>query len=159
MNLATGSQQRRTDSCRWAKRLLSGAYATLMVWELFLGHYRIQGRVRMANLTPFKTIARYLFNPQRFTLDTLVVNLVGNIGFFIPLGILLPLVFPALDSIRRIFCVSAGLILLIESAQWTLNVGVFDVDDLILNLLGSLIGYGLLKAATKISRRYRKPGQ
>ena len=92
-----------------------------------------------ANLTPFKTIRLYLQPHVRE--EMAIANLLGNIIGFIPLGILLPLLFYQLRTAPRtilfVFLFSLGF----ELTQLFTMLGVFDVDDLLLNTLGGAIGY------------------
>ena len=74
----------------------------------------------------------------------LILNLVGNFTMFIPTGIVTPLLYRHLDSLKKTvltgFCIS----LAIEVIQLPFAVRASDVDDLILNTLGCLAGYGIL---------------
>ncbi|MGH3388944.1 MAG: VanZ family protein [Actinomadura sp.] len=66
----------------------------------------------------------------------------GNLALLAPLGILLPTVFPALRPLPRIAAASALVSLVIEIAQGTLIAGrAFDIDDVILNVIGVLAAY------------------
>jgi len=71
-------------------------------------------------------------------------NIAGNIVGFIPLGILFPLLFVGLRRIWRtalmVFLVSLGF----ELTQLVTGIGIFDIDDLILNVTGGIIGYLLI---------------
>ena len=127
-------------------------YCLLMLWLLFgqrlgaqdYGSYTQQLADNL-NLEPLKTIKLYLHLLQRSESAYLVrhafINLVGNVVMFIPLGYLLCGVFPRQ---RRFFmfllCVTA-LILVVEAVQYVTLLGSCDVDDLILNLLGAMIGW------------------
>lgn len=80
-----------------------------------------------------------------------LVNLAGNVIVFVPFGLLLPLVqecfrSPFILTLWVIFC-----ILLLETLQMVLRVGSFDVDDLLLNLVGVWSGL-LLLGITSILR-------
>lgn len=97
----------------------------------------------VANLMPFKTIFSYVF---RQGLDMITIkNILGNIIAFCPMGFLLPILFMRQRSIATIaicFCFSLSF----EVIQILTNIGSFDVDDLILNTVGSTIGLLLYKA-------------
>lgn len=92
-----------------------------------------------ANTTPFKTIKLM----QSSSLDDTykMQNLAGNVAGFIPLGILLPILFwrkgKGLKTVFFIFLISFAF----ETIQLITGLGVFDVDDLILNTAGGIIGY------------------
>lgn len=91
-----------------------------------------------ANFTPFKTIKMYIRYYERLNSFE---NLFGNILIFIPFGYLLP---GAFSRYRNFFFFFAGtffFVLGIEVFQLFSAFGAFDVDDLILNCFGGLIGY------------------
>ena len=74
-----------------------------------------------------------------------VLNLLGNLGVFMPLAVFLPFFFKA----QRRWYVFAGTMLLsvvaVETLQLLLMVGSCDVDDLILNAGGAMIAYFVLR--------------
>lgn len=67
-----------------------------------------------------------------------------NILLFVPLGLLLPLLWPDMRKLKEVFINSFGFSLLLELSQLC-NNRCTDVDDLLLNTLGALMGYGLAK--------------
>ena len=73
----------------------------------------------------------------------------GNIGWFIPFGFLLPML---LKNERFLKIVILGFLfsLTIESLQFIFRVGVAELDDLILNTIGATIGYMFFKFTYKI---------
>lgn len=103
---------------------------------------RIYERLQGGNLVPLKEITRSL---EILTTHDLV-NVVGNVAIFIPFGIFLGFMFrengiSGIETILYALVVSLGL----ESAQLLLAIGQFDVDDLILNAGGALLGYFLYR--------------
>lgn len=91
-----------------------------------------------ANFTLFKTIRMYI--DYSYMLNSFE-NLVGNIVVFIPFGFLLPYV---MKSGRNFFVMllNAFLFVLgIEVFQLFSAFGAFDVDDILLNCLGAVMGY------------------
>ena len=94
--------------------------------------------VYTANLIPFKSIRMYIRYYERIDgFD----NLFGNILAFIPFGFLLPVSFQKLKHIGFILLHSFWFSLGIELFQLVSHFGEFDVDDLILNCLGAILGY------------------
>jgi glycopeptide antibiotics resistance protein len=90
------------------------------------------------NFIPFNTIAPYLFSEQGFLIAG--VNLLGNVALLVPIGLLAPLVFGGITWKKSLIVgVISGLS--IEIMQVVTNLGIFDVDDIILNALGVMIGY------------------
>jgi glycopeptide antibiotics resistance protein len=91
-----------------------------------------------ANLTPFKTILPYLLGEKGFIIGG--INIVGNIILLVPIGFLVPFIFRKMNWKRTIpLAIAAGLS--IEIMQVILHVGIFDIDDVILNAVGVMIGY------------------
>lgn len=70
-------------------------------------------------------------------------NIVLNIVMFIPFGILLPLLYPKLRGSWRVIGICFCGTFLIEVCQLVTKRGIFEIDDIIHNVLGALIGYGL----------------
>lgn len=96
--------------------------------------------VYSANLKPFKTIRMYIrYYHQINGFD----NLFGNILGFVPFGVLLPLAFKDCSKIWHTLLHSFWLSLSIELFQLVSHFGEFDVDDIILNCFGALLGYVL----------------
>lgn len=79
--------------------------------------------------------------------------LILNIVMFVPFGMLLPIVNNKFK--RLIFTTIVGAIFttLIEIIQFVCNIGVFEVDDLFNNLVGVIIGYGLVMAILAVLHR------
>ena len=89
------------------------------------------------NLIPMRTIASCWADGQR----AIVVNVVGNILLLAPLGMLLPMAWPNRANITCMlisgFLVSLG----IELTQYVCGHRMADVDDVLLNTMGALLGY------------------
>lgn len=80
------------------------------------------------------------------------VNIIGNIAMFIPIGIVWPAVFRKLDTHIKVIAAGVSLSLFIETIQIPLYNRVTDIDDLILNSIGFLIGYGIYLLVKKLKR-------
>ena len=68
------------------------------------------------------------------------MNIIGNITMFIPVGIVWPICFSRLDTVRKTIFAGTGFTLLIEMTQLFCLGRHTDVDDLILNTIGVIIG-------------------
>jgi len=99
------------------------------------------------NLLPFIYMTDY---PTR---REILLNLVGNTAMFLPLGIVWPAVFRELNTHWKVIAAGVGTSLLIEILQLPFCDRVSDVDDLILNSLGFLMGYGIWLLVRHISMR------
>lgn len=104
------------------------------------------------NLIPFKTIIRTIrhsMHGQRFRPSMLFENTAGNIVLFLPLGFLLPLVAKKINSVTAIFFIALLYSSLIEFIQYIeRSFGAYrsvDIDDVILNTLGALVGWYFLR--------------
>jgi glycopeptide antibiotics resistance protein len=82
-----------------------------------------------------------------FKIKFLVKNLVGNLTLLLPLGLLLPILWSKARSFWKIVIIGASVSLSIELLQFILAYlgfgwgRVTDIDDLILNILGVILGY------------------
>ena len=137
---------------------LFAIYCALMLWLLFHrpGHmegipYWEQAKANL-NLIPFRTLRLFsglLTDHRPHLVRAAIVNLAGNVVMFIPLGLFLPLIFAKLQKLwKTLLCVTL-MITAVELAQLFTLVGSCDVDDLLLNLLGAGLGYGLYKLIYK----------
>lgn len=107
--------------------------------------------MRSRNVIPFHEIKRDLHN---LTLSDpfLNINLTGNVIAFMPLGFMLPLVFPHWRwSMFKVLVLSFMLSCAFECTQLVLAMGIFDVDDMILNTTGGVIGYILYRIGSRLT--------
>ncbi|MDF2628320.1 MAG: hypothetical protein K0R39_2151 [Symbiobacteriaceae bacterium] len=105
-------------------------------------------RIRFINLVPFRSIAFYLttdLNPW-----IAVENLAGNLLAFVPLGFLVPLLFPRLNKGWHTAAVSFAVSLSLEMVQLLTAMGQFDIDDLLVNVLGAIVGWMLLRGLVRV---------
>ena len=100
-----------------------------------------------ANLVPFRTIETYISD---LSFSVAFMNIFGNIIPFIPLGFLIPMAFPSRRNLIKTMISCFLIIISVETLQLILLLGIFDIDDIILNLLSCFIGFILFKAYKKI---------
>lgn len=112
-------------------------------WEK---HVILEG-LDSANFVPFKTIKMYIH--YAYKLNSFE-NLVGNVAVFMPFGYLLPMVSSSKKTGFLVLCYAFFFSLFIELFQLFSAFGAFDVDDLILNSAGALLGYLIYKMNRKI---------
>ena len=105
------------------------------------------------NLELFKEIKRFWMYRSLLTPEAFITNLVGNVFAFSPFGFLLPVMTEKKRGLIKVVLGSFLFSLIIESCQYIFKVGVFDVDDLLLNTIGGLIGYIIYKISVTIYRR------
>ena len=94
----------------------------------------------------------YLFDYPIFR--EALINFIGNTAMFIPLGIVWPSVFKKLDTHGKVIAAGVGYSLLIEIFQLPFFDRVSDIDDLLLNSLGFLMGYGIYLLVRTLKRIY-----
>lgn len=104
-----------------------------------------------ANYKPFHTIRLYLRHYN--TLGVIAFsNLYGNILVFVPFGYLLPMFHKRSKNLLILLLNAFLFVAGIEIFQLFSAFGAFDVDDILLNCSGALIG-GLLFKATKLMKQ------
>lgn len=104
-----------------------------------------------SNFIPFYRIYYYLSGQEPYQVGAL--NLVGNIVLFVPMGFFLPYFFAALRKTGWLLVVAASLSLFIEVMQLLTTTGEFDIDDVLLNTTGSLLGYFLFCKIKNLARQ------
>ena len=90
------------------------------------------------NFIPFKTVLRYMNGEKGLLIPTM--NILGNIVLLVPVGWLLPIVGKRITW-KKSIAVAIATGLGIEGMQALLHVGIFDVDDVLLNATGVVLGY------------------
>lgn len=101
-----------------------------------------------SNFIPFKTIGTYIkaILDESMNLDIPIKNLLGNLLLFFPMGVYLPFFIKKLNK-KGIFVITMGVVLiLVEMVQLITRSGSFDIDDLIFNMAGALIGFAIWKS-------------
>ena len=100
------------------------------------------------NCVPFYTIRsqlRCLFSGRPALVRYAIVNLGGNTLLFVPLGFFLPLCFKKLRRFRKTLLAAAAIMTAVELLQLFTLRGYADIDDLLLNLIGTAIGYAVFR--------------
>lgn len=93
------------------------------------------------NLTLFREIKRFIEYRHVLGYQAVFLNVVGNVIAFMPFGSLLP---PLMDYKTNWFVTTIWAFLFslfAETIQLFFRLGSFDVDDLLLNTIGGLLGY------------------
>ncbi|MDF2934608.1 MAG: VanZ family protein [Chryseobacterium sp.] len=110
---------------------------------------------RALEVIPFKTISEYLFSTH-FNLWIALMEIAGNIVLFIPLGMYVQMFKRNKKTLNcvTLICVIS---LCVEITQYILGIGYSDIDDIILNTIGGLLGvfiyrimYLVLKEDSKV---------
>ncbi|MGB8944808.1 MAG: VanZ family protein [Streptomyces sp.] len=132
----------------WARAMaMLLAFAGTVVFAVLLARLTLEPSAASeslthSNLQPGDSIRDYLAQPA--FRDT-VKQLGGNIVLGLPFGMLLPVLVPRARGLIRVTAVTALVMLLVELAQGFLVTGrAFDVDDVLLNTTGAVLGYLLI---------------
>ncbi len=107
------------------------------------------------NLVLFKEIRRFIVYREILGYHAVMLNIVGNVAAFMPFGFILPEVWDQLNRWYTIMFLGFLFSLCIEFAQLIGHVGSFDVDDLLLNTIGALLGYFAFVLAKGVWNYYR----
>ena len=127
-------------------RLLAGFLLALwliggLVFTLQPAH-PLPGQVVDDNLVPFHTLGIYWRNLGS---EFWMRNLFGNLALLLPLGLFGPVALPALDRWWRIALVALLYSVAIELIQRVVPDRSADIDDVIVNVAGALIGFGAFR--------------
>ena len=126
------------------KKSLFAAYTLFIVWYTLLIR-EPRGLERVFKPELFWAIRWWSVNPTVESKKE-AVQYIQNILFFIPYGLL----FPWKDNWKRVFVTALVLSVFIELSQFIFNLGWCEVDDVISNTLGAMIGWGAIR---QISRK------
>ena len=128
-------------------------YLTGLVYFLFFAEeYGRSAAVVGYNTRPFREILRYLRYWKILGLRTVILNLAGNVIGFLPFGFIVPVMHKKMESFWKVSLLGFMFSLCVETIQLITKVGCFDVDDLILNTLGAMIGCGAFLICNKFRR-------
>jgi glycopeptide antibiotics resistance protein len=151
-----GSGRKKLTKAGW---FLFYIYIILMSYFLFFSER--YGRENAAknycyNLEFFKEIRRFIKYREQLGYEIFIVNIFGNVAAFAPFGFMLPL----LDrKYRRLIYTSFLCLtfsLCVETIQLFLKVGVFDVDDIMMNTFGGILGYLCFIISGTVFNRQRR---
>lgn len=105
------------------------------------------------NYVPLKTIRLYLNSYGLINQDIIIDNILGNLLLFAPLGMLMRLA--ASRRVPSFVLLLAGIFisLIFELLQYLSGFGIADIDDLLLNTIGHLLGLLFAIVVTGIWRK------
>lgn len=127
--------------------LLAGSICFIFYMTMFPNRYLGIGiEPGGHNFIPFLMIKEMFVERSVFTF---IINNIGNIALFMPFGFFLPLAFPRFSQLLLCTAVGCCLSAAIETIQWFMEYRWSDVDDVILNTVGTMAGFGIYKAVKK----------
>lgn len=120
-------------------------YTFLLMYLMIFGFGRTQYDDHIVRLNPiFSTI---IFVKKKLlwkAYQDLAINLLGNIVMFIPFGFL-GLVNQKFNKLSILLIHFLSVLLVMEALQYFTRMGIFDIDDILLNSLGVIIGFWIYK--------------
>lgn len=123
-------------------KILIPFYTLFLLYLMFFGFGRSQYDINIVRLVPmFSTVG---FVKQTILWKTIIINIFGNILIFVPFGFL-GIVFPKLNQFWILILDFLFAIIILESFQYFTRLGVFDIDDVILNTVGVAIGFWIYR--------------
>ena len=112
---------------------------------------------RSVNLVPFRTILSQL---APHAPDTALRQIMGNVALLIPFGVLAPAAWPGLRRLRSILIAALLVACGVEALQLLERLSFvgwrsIDIDDVLLNAIGGLLGFAVWSLAARIRTRGR----
>lgn len=119
-------------------------YLILLITLVAFDYFR--GNEFSVNIIPLDTIMGYVkaFFNSSTNLNVIAYNLVGNVVCLTPLAFFLPRLFEKQNKFKIFLITTMGIALSMEILQLITMSGTFDIDDIILNVIGACIVYLIL---------------
>jgi glycopeptide antibiotics resistance protein len=142
--MAANKKKRNMDFLYWFLFIL---YIFFLFYFLFFSEKmgRLNGAQYRYNLVPFREIRRFIKYREIVGWKSFFVNVIGNIIAFVPFGMLVPRLSGRRMSAFLVTLLALEFSFAAEVVQLIFKLGSFDVDDLILNTAGGLVGYLIYK--------------
>ncbi|MEG2787572.1 MAG: VanZ family protein [Romboutsia sp.] len=116
--------------------------------------YSILGVKGIINIVPFKEIVN-LFNSESAYSFVNIKHIILNVVYFLPLGFLIPLLFEKYNDFLKVIVISASISIAIEIAQLFTILSVSDIDDIICNIIGSILGLICFKVFERLVIKFK----
>ncbi|HCR77481.1 MAG TPA: teicoplanin resistance protein VanZ [Chryseobacterium sp.] len=113
-------------------------YTLFLLYLMFFGMGRTQMEDNLLTIEPvFSTIN---FIKGCISWKEIVTIVAGNVVMFIPFGFL-GWIFPRLQNLQNLLFTFISAITIVEAIQYFSRMGIFEVDDIILNTFGVFLGF------------------
>ncbi|WP_317038769.1 VanZ family protein [Chryseobacterium sp. Leaf180] len=123
-------------------RILIFPYTVFLLYLMFLGMGRSQYEMNVIRIEPVLSTVNFIKDTVRW-LD-IVKIVVGNVVMFMPFGFL-GWVFPKLKNLRNLLYAFVSAITIVEGLQYFTRMGIFEIDDIILNTFGVFLGWKIYR--------------
>lgn len=125
-------------------------YTIFLLYLMFFGMGRLQYEEHIVRIKPI--ISTVWFIQETISWFDIIKIVLGNVVMFIPFGFL-GWIFPKLNNLKNLIITFVSAIVIVEALQYFSRLGVFDVDDVILNTFGVLLGWQMKRILeTKFSQ-------
>lgn len=130
-------------------KILILPYTVFLLYLMFLGFGREQFDDNIVRMNPIFSTIRFAEHSLLWSNpESLLINIFGNILMFVPFGFL-GWVFPKFNDLKALLISFLSVLIVVEALQYFTRMGVFDVDDIILNTIGVCAGFFLKKVIEK----------
>lgn len=113
-------------------------YAIFLLYLMFFGMGRLQYEDNIVRIKPI--VSTIWFIHETISWLDIIRIVLGNVVMFVPFGFL-GWIFPQLKKIKNLVITFVSSIVIIEALQYFSRLGVFDVDDVLLNTFGVFLGW------------------
>lgn len=113
-------------------------YTIFLLYLMFFGMGRLQYEDNIVRIKPI--VSTIWFIHETISWLDIIRIVLGNVVMFIPFGFL-GWIFPQLKNLKSLIITFVSAIVIVEALQYFSRLGVFDVDDVILNTFGVFLGF------------------
>lgn len=121
-------------------------YMLFLLYLMFLGMGRFQYDDNLITVEPVFSTIEFIHNTISW--KEIVIIVLGNIVMFIPFGFL-GWIFPQFKELKTLLYAFVSAIVIVEALQYFTRMGIFEVDDILLNTFGVYLGWLLCKLIEK----------
>jgi glycopeptide antibiotics resistance protein len=123
-------------------KLIIIPYTVFLLYLMFLGMGRTQYDDNLIRVEPILATLSFIENTIRWS--DIIKIVLGNVVMFIPFGFL-GWVFPKFNDLKNNLFVFISAITIVEALQYFSRMGIFEIDDIILNTFGVFLGWQIRK--------------
>ncbi|MCS4303508.1 VanZ family protein [Chryseobacterium sp. BIGb0232] len=119
-------------------KIVIAPYTLLLLYLMFLGMGRFQYEDNLITVEPVFSTIKFIQGAMSW--KDIVIIVIGNIVMFIPFGFM-GWVFPKLMDLKSLVLNFIPAITIVEALQYFTRMGIFEVDDILLNTFGVYLGW------------------
>ena len=144
------------------KKLMKGTkklkVSKVVLWSIFFIYMIIVLGATIGDRTSgYESVNLHLFSSYKEAYNNFSLgewrNIILNILMFVPIGFIMPLLLKKCENWYITYLVGFGITLFIEILQLISKRGIFEIDDIINNTLGCVIGYGIVMIFISLFKR------